>query len=93
MKTFLIILSILFWTAMDIFLWSEKYFIAAIIIILGILLFTKMVSLSNKMISRRDKYKLSEWQLIGKQIAWANGIMVILLLIGAALSGAFKAMG
>lgn len=93
MKTFLIILSILFWTAMDIFLWSEKYFIAAIIIILGILLFTKMASLSNKMISRRDKYKLSEWQLIGKQIAWANGIMVILLLIGAALSGAFKAMG
>lgn len=93
MKTFLIILSILFWTAMDIFLWSEKYFIAAIIIILGILLFTKMVSLSNKMISRRDKFKLSEWQLISKQIAWANGIMVILLLIGAALSGAFKAMG
>lgn len=92
MKTFLIILSILFWTAMDIFLWSEKYFIAAIIIILGILLFTKMVSLSNKMISRRDKFKLSEWQLISKQIAWANGIMVILLLIGAALSGAFKAM-
>lgn len=90
MRTFLIIVSIVFWTAMDIYLWSEKFIAAGILIAIGILLFNWFVKISEKALSRKDKFRLSEWQIQLRKIGWANGRMIILLVAGAALEGIIK---